>query len=117
MKKRSICLFIGFLAFCIGIGINNNDKRIFDGNETIYNFDDINKQAKLDTSIISNEWNSRMFGRFQSDNSNFDFNVDETTSGVELKIENINLEDILTISCTNLFKEMDFSDFNWNDWE
>lgn len=35
----------------------------------------------------------------------------------ELKIENINLEDILTISCTNLFKEMDFSDFNWNDWE
>ncbi len=86
MKKRNICLFVGFLAFCIGIGINYNDKRIFDGDETIYNFDDINKQAKLDTSIISNEWNSRMFGRFQSNSTNFAFNVDENTNGVELKV-------------------------------
>ncbi len=35
----------------------------------------------------------------------------------ELKIENINLEDILTISLTKSFKEMDYNDFNWNDWE
>ena len=68
MKKFKF-LILGFLLSLIALNpTSNKTSNTFSLNDDdlAINYQDFNKKTKIDNSIVSQEWNSRIFGRYQN---------------------------------------------------